>query len=410
MPVHERFRELGSLAALGQISESEDRELRAHWCECRECRDAYSDYSSILSNDLPNLNPARFGLKNELKHPAPPDEIRARFIARARTEGAQFSSEVERSRERNFLIAGFAWPRMAWIGAVTAVAAIGVLAVVMTRIESAASSRDAAALKQQNQVLRSALQAARTAAIRSATPTAIPQGGEQDQPRVRALGRELAASAERTKVLETQIAQLGSVNATLAADRQKKDEALKDLQARFAHEEDSSASTLATLVESQDKIQRLNAAVKEGAERLSMERQLASVSSDVRQLMGARNLHIVDVHDVNPSGKSDKAFGRVFYAENKSLVFYAFDLPSSKSAKYSFQAWAQTEGNERSIHNIGTFSVDDHEQRRWVLKVNDPAVLKGIDSVFVTAETGSSPLPRGKRVLYAYFAGQANHP
>jgi hypothetical protein len=410
VPVHERFRELGSLAAIGQVSESEDRELRAHWCECRECRDAYSDYCSIVSNHLPNLNPVRFRLKNEFEHPAAPGEIRARFMARAKAERAQFSSEVETSQKKNSLLGGFPWSRMAWIGAVATMAAIAISGMVMTRIQRAASFNETAALRQQNQVLRSALQQARTAASQPGAPAASPRPSQQDKQRVNALQRELAASAQRTKVLETQIAQLGSLNATLVGDREKKDEALKDLQARLAREENSSASTLAALVEAQDKIQRLNAAVNEGAERLSMERQLASASSDVRQLMGARNLHIVDVHDVNPSGKTDKSFGRVFYAENKSLVFYAFDLPSSKSAKYSFQAWGQTEGNERSIHNIGTFSVDDHEQRRWVLKVNDPAVLKGIDSVFVTAETGSSPLPRGKRVLYAYFAGQANHP
>jgi len=137
---------------------------------------------------------------------------------------------------------------------------------------------------------------------------------------------------------------------------------------------------------------------------------LSGASSDVRRLMGARNLHIIDVHDVNASGKSTKSFGRVFYSEGQSLVFYAFDLPTSK-AKYFFKAWGQTEANERFVHDLGVFSIDDHEQRRWVLKVNDVRLLKGIDSVFVTAESsGDVAAPRGKRVLYAYLAGQANHP
>jgi hypothetical protein len=48
---------------------------------------------------------------------------------------------------------------------------------------------------------------------------------------------------------------------------------------------------------------------------------------DVRQLISARNLHILEVHDVDGGGKSARAFGRVFYAEGQTLIFYAFDLP-----------------------------------------------------------------------------------
>jgi hypothetical protein len=95
------------------------------------------------------------------------------------------------------------------------------------------------------------------------------------------------------------------------------------------------------------------------------------------------------------------------------LVFYAFDLPSGRltPAKYTFQAWGQRESVSHSVRNLGTFAVDDHEQRRWVLKVNDPKLLKGIDSVFVTAEAlGDAGEPRGKKLLYAYIVGEPNHP
>jgi len=129
--------------------------------------------------------------------------------------------------------------------------------------------------------------------------------------------------------------------------------------------------------------------------------------------MGARNLHIMDVHDTDGAGNSAKAFGRVFYAEGQSLIFYAFDLPSGKLsvAKYTFQGWAQKESASHSVRNLGTFSVDDRDQRRWVLKVNDPQQLKGIDSVFVTAEAvGDVGAPKGKKLLYAFIVGEPNHP
>jgi hypothetical protein len=77
-----------------------------------------------------------------------------------------------------------------------------------------------------------------------------------------------------------------------------------------------------------------------------------------------------------------------FVAEVEILVFYAFDLPNRKfgPAKYFFLAWSQQEATPQSPRHLGSFEVDDGQQRRWVLRVDDPKLLTGIDSVFVTAE------------------------
>jgi hypothetical protein len=173
------------------------------------------------------------------------------------------------------------------------------------------------------------------------------------------------------------------------------------------------ATRRATRTISEAQIRKLDEALQKEETDLDRERQLSAVSSDVRQLMGARNLHLVDVHDVYGGEKNEKAFGRIFYAEGKSLIFYAFDLPGRNvnPAKYAFKAWGQREDGTRALRNLGTFEVDSQEQRRWVLKVNDPALLAGIDSVFVTAESLTDVKePHGVRLLYAYIAGQANHP
>jgi hypothetical protein len=194
---------------------------------------------------------------------------------------------------------------------------------------------------------------------------------------------------------------------------QQKDVAIADLRAQndklFRERADILSSR--TILEAQ--VRNLNESLQESTAKLEGERQLSAVSKDVRQLMGARNLHIMDVHDVGGGGKAAKAFGRVFYAGGQSLIFYAFDLPSGKlsPAKYTFQAWGQREAGPQAVRNLGTFEVDDHEQRRWVLKVNNPTLLADIDSVFVTAESlGDAKEPHGKRLMYAYIVGQPNHP
>jgi len=65
-----------------------------------------------------------------------------------------------------------------------------------------------------------------------------------------------------------------------------------------------------------------------------------SAGRDIRDLISARNLHIIDVYDTDSHGKTTRAFGRVFFTEGKSLVFYAYDLSSghSAAATYAFMS------------------------------------------------------------------------
>jgi hypothetical protein len=412
MSGHEHYLELGALAAIGQISADEDRELTQHLLECHECRDAYSDYSAILHSHLPNASPVRFRLKKELAPTASPGDIRDRFLARARSEGADFSPEVEavarNSRPARFTV-GFHHLALATT-AVIVVAGITASAIYWNRN---VRSRESATLAQENRELSDQLTAAKQApktVIVERADRSAEQRVAQLQSQADLLRRRLSESTGRAQKIEATLQALQTDNNTLSSAHRRDQTEIQELQKQLAREEYTSASTIAALVEAQDKIKALNARIGEDSQRLAMEQQLSGASSDVRQLMGARNLHIIDVHDVNASGKSKKSFGRVFYSEGQSLVFYAFDLPTSK-AKYFFKAWGQTEANERFVHDLGVFSIDDHEQRRWVLKVNDARLLKGVDSVFVTAEvSGDVAAPRGQRVLYAYLAGQANHP
>jgi len=129
--------------------------------------------------------------------------------------------------------------------------------------------------------------------------------------------------------------------------------------------------------------------------------------------MGARNLHVVDLVDVDSKGKDRRALGRVFYTQGKSLIFYAFDLGDRGTVKRnaSFQAWGTGGSAQSAARSLGIFYVDDQKQNRWVLKFEDPSILAEIDSVFVTVEPpGGSAKPTGRGFLYAYLKAIANHP
>ncbi len=136
-------------------------------------------------------------------------------------------------------------------------------------------------------------------------------------------------------------------------------------------------------------------------------------TSEAKEILGARDLHIVDVYDVDKTGKSSRTYGRIYYVKHHLLVFYAFDLVKAAKSHVAaaFQAWGFRQPNSTTAESLGLFYLDNETQNRWTLRVSDPQVLSRIDTVFVTVEPPKgSPFPRGRRLLMASLASPANHP
>jgi hypothetical protein len=164
------------------------------------------------------------------------------------------------------------------------------------------------------------------------------------------------------------------------------------------------------------KIEDLTAANHDQERRLKDTEQFLSSDRDIRELMGARKLYIADVFDVDGTSRTQKPFGRVFYTQGKSLIFYAFDLdrePGVVNAS-TFQVWGQREapqGEQSSPMNLGILYRDNESNRRWVMRFDEPKQLAEIDAVFVTVEPrGGSHKPTSKPFLYALLRNEANHP
>lgn len=224
------------------------------------------------------------------------------------------------------------------------------------------------------------------------------------------LQEQLIKAQKGAAALSSQFGQTTSENMRFASENQRKNDLIADLRAQNDALSRQIADGLSDSVAQEARIQEMAESFERKKEDLERERQLAVVSNDARQLMGARNLHVIDVREVDGVGASLKPFGRIFYSEGQSLIFYAFDLPKESlgPAKYTFQAWGETSFLPRKL---GTFKVDAREQRCWVLKVSDSGLLAGIDTVFVTSDSQiDAHEPHGKKLLYAYIGGQPNHP
>ena len=230
------------------------------------------------------------------------------------------------------------------------------------------------------------------------------------------LNRELTAAKEKLAALPQQTAsqptretpqlaqQTSEQVSALQADVSRLSQRLAESEIKFGiqKQENHDLSSRLTLTEAD----------------LQRERDLKSAKSEMGELAASRNLHIVDVYDADRNGKRQRSFGRVFYIEGQSLVFYAYDLddPGQFRASVVFHVWGGKTGLKNGVkevtHSLGILHKDDSGQNRWAMTFDDPHVLSQINSVFVTAEAASKNYdqPHGKKVLFAYFGNPANHP
>jgi hypothetical protein len=407
MEDHSYYEELAALAAGGFLSHSELGNLRQHTALCGDCRRAESELTVLVRSQVPaNISPFREFLDNLRTRP---DKDRtARFLRRARREGIAVSPIAQYVHHRK--AAG-----LRWIAAATALAAFFVATILY-------KTRD----RERFIATQTPNQSGRVIDQLKAENTTLCQNVSRLDELISAQSREIevlrkqaqsaTGLADSYRNSSEQIradADVGATrNAELANQIQDREKRMAEAQSQLEQLQEERNSEQASLIAQGQRISELSDELRIANADLALERQLASAGKDVRELMGARQLHVVDVRDSDPSGRANKPFGRVFLTEGKSFIFYAFDLNDSRvaNAKHNFEVWGEQQGKKSSVRSLGFLYVDDKAQKRWALKVENPDLLSEIDSVFVTVEAaGHSKEPTGQRMLYAYL-GEANHP
>jgi hypothetical protein len=153
--------------------------------------------------------------------------------------------------------------------------------------------------------------------------------------------------------------------------------------------------------------------IEEKQDQVAKDQDLLEHDRDIRELIGARDLYIAEIHDVSGDAESNKTYGRIFYTRGRRLVFYAYDLDEQHGVQEAstFQAWGRRGPNKRQALNLGVFYEDNASKKRWVLRADNPKSFEDIDAVFVTIEpNGGSQHPSGKQLLFAYLRIRPNHP
>ncbi len=217
---------------------------------------------------------------------------------------------------------------------------------------------------------------------------------------------ELAQLQERVRLLQSSLDVLQASNVSLKAEEEGLSVRISGLTADLRNSQDETAKVSARNEElSQEALTKVRYAERQ--------QKLLATDRDIRDILGARSLHIIDVYDVSSEGEFERAFGRIFYTEGKSLIFYAFDLDQQKGLKQGavFRAWGQKGEGKETPRSLGVFYMDDPAQNRWVLKVDDSKALSRVDYVFVTdSSRKEGARPKGKPLLSAFLTTVPNHP
>jgi hypothetical protein len=404
-PQHEHFEALCALAAGGLQKGAEFVDFQAHLRECNECRFDYQELSALVTRELPQAQGTfRQKLGEMMARPLPGS--RQRFLRRARAEGVVFSS-----RDIGTPIRSGGW----YSRPVTTLAPVAVLVVIAVslavyhfretpdtaRAKDAAAAQLIAELKRKNSVLIASLSQLNQSVVAGQRETKTLRS-QLEAESLRRNSEQAGGEAARSPSQTAQLLEESRNQEKLLAEA--RDEAARSSQLRLDDE--------ASMVEQQARITELTNNLRIASATLDQERQLSAAGKDVRELMASRQLHVIDVRDTDPNGNHSPGFGRIFLTEGKSLTFYAFDLNEDRvlNAKLSFQVWAVPEAGKSSAHSLGFLHVDAKAQGRWVLRVENPELVKEVNSVFVTVEPAAGgKQPSGQKMLYAYL-GEANHP
>lgn len=438
----EKLDELCALAALGRLPEQEFAEFNAHLSVCIACRIGHSYYLDLVRSELGDSSADVSGTARALL-PVRARGYRGRFFDEARRRGFQFSERPLRPESfwSNVRAARLARPAYAAVAAILLLAGMVAVLAYKLRESDVRIERLAAQVTRKTGETDANTGAAHSGS--SSIPNAAPESGtpitkDNEVPIVDRPGVLLEAELSKARAqngalqarcnafeeqLRTASLELESLRGELTASNgqagelafklKETEQNLGEMRNDVKSLRDGRATDSSTIAAQESRMKDLSERLRDQAEALDRQRRLLSADRDIRDLMTARSLHIIDVYDVDGRGKTRKTFGRAFYTEDKSLIFYAFDLDDRRITKadYSLQAWGYQQSTEGSIQSLGIFYVDDQKRNRWALKFDNSEVLAQIDAVFVTVEpAGGSKRPTGERLLYAYLRNTPNHP
>lgn len=427
---HGKFEEWCALAAVGDLGLQQLDELELHIAKCVKCRELLEGTTQVSLQAMPVFWERRKPTVTIM----PPEGMRSRFLARFR--------EYRDSSDGTLLPKEFALPddwaaeggtqreegghperRPSWpkLFLRPAIALVMAAAISLGSFYLGLKSRNAGAALQP--LKRPVAQTENTANQRNPSE-ASEQQAKQLASALADLEKERSNAKNERTVFEEKLAASSARLASLeqaanelqrtAAETQEVDRELELTKKENETLHRKFAQTEALLAIQEHRSQELQTELEVARSSVRDLDDVRLAAGQLGEMVTAKNLHIVDVYDTDGGGNRKRSFGRVFYVEGKSLLFYAYDLQDARQARANvvFHVWGGQAGTKEVTHSLGLLHNDNVKEGLWTLTFDDPSVLAKINSVFVTVESANrrDGVPHGKKVLYAYFGSPPNHP
>jgi len=439
MGPHEEFLELCAAATAGELSVDEQARLDAHLAGCPDCRLAMSEYEAARQAAVTAMAQELTPVDESIVDSWSAIEAEKTFFkqlereqkhAHLTTSKQGHTDQLKSGRRFTYRPTQIRW-REVWMTFAAALLLALALGITAYRTGVKRGTGVARTISQPTREFQSSLEAqvSDTGYERMQLEAKLAENAKV----IDDLKRQLAGQIKIVNVLKaSQPASphpSGGTQQTVQGARAVSgigDEQLSTAQAKLAELQKAVEEAIAQRDENARQTAGLEAKVNELTQLVRVSEQtmnqkedevargqeLLEHDRDIRELMGARELYMADVHDVSGKGTA-KTYGRVFYTRGKSLIFYAFDLDAQPGIQNagSFQAWGRKGPDRDQARSLGIFYEDNVGKKRWVLKADDPETLADIDAVFVTVEPhGGSQHPSGKQLLFAYLQINPNHP
>jgi hypothetical protein len=425
---HEKYAELCAVFTTGSLTGPELRELKAHLQNCQTCCALLSDYREIAHEGVPavaseNLDDVAVAgatgsmraQKRRLFAQLARNEVLADIPTAISTGIERFSSLPWFRVAARYVAPGLAAGLLLAVGYLLGARQHHVGNVAAPNLEADRRNSGEFGLADEVHAGLEATLRAKEKEIGSLNDRI--ESAAKEVKRLRQVSDEASSARD---LLNEENARVASENVNLLRNRHDLEQSADQAQASLASAQEELAKLraqrekdLTQSADLQNQIAALTSKIAAQEKTMAEERKLLESDKDIRDLMGARDLYIADVYDMDSDNRNPKPFGRVFYTKHKSLIFYAFDLDQQGElrATSTFQAWGLKEGDKDHPLSMGIFYRDNEIHRRWVLKFEDQRVLDQIQAVFVTVEpAGGSHKPRGRQLLYASLRMTPNHP
>ena len=427
---HDEFLELCAISTAGELTGEERLRLQQHLSVCPSCRRTMQQYEAVVSKTIPALAP---DLESVEANPSwSQDQAEAALFERLTLEeqlGTDRAGGSENPASKQLGSVSLSATQATWRSVWTLYAAgillcialglsayqVGVRRLVRTgALEPASSQKPSFVVEQQvsnagheREVLLAQI-AERNKEIASLKQEVLQQSAEMG--RMKIAESRIETNLHDGQALEAHFLQERSDWSQKLEAAQVKTQGLQDKLDSLEHRSSQDNLRAAAL---EAKVTELNRLLHDREATIDQQDELLAHDRDIRDLMGARDLYVAEVYDVERTGETRKPYGRVFYTKGRSLIFYAYDLDQQAGVNNAstFQAWGRRGPDWQQAVSLGIFYVDNASKRRWVLRFDDPKALAQIDAVFVTVEpNGGSHKPSNKPLLFAYLHIDPNHP